>query len=496
MKTALISPTDLDLTEFKLNDLQQDVFEDLELKPILETMSDNDKFLHNTILKTWFTPLKTNEDIQYRQAAIKDALKHPEQIHDLYQIVIDTIKTVRSEYWSLDTGSASYKLHSFSRQIDIYLNYLTKIESFANNDWESDNFKSFFDRLQKVFSPKSLADMHDLINIIVTNSTYSYPVKLNKNFGSDVSDLDFNKKAGRFSGMMGSVMTRFEKHESKFMISERDDDSSNALGHYNNVADLNLATKVVNTKYELQKFFNELQFQLGFLLGVVRLKKALPQINIAYPTVSSDTVITGLKNVVLLVSEDDPKTVVGNDLDGKDISLVIISGTNQGGKTTTLRSLGQAQLMMDSGMFVFADSYQAPIYDQICTHFKREEDSGLTSGKLDNELYRMSNIVKNIKSRSLLLMNESFSSTNEHEGSQINAQVVSGLVNSGTTVISVTHQFEFSKMLELNDGIEPIFLRPERDKDGHRNFKLLKGTPLKTSFGIDIYDRVFGTNSK
>lgn len=496
MKTTLISKKDLDLTDFQLSDLQEDVFEDLELKPILETMSDKDKFLNNTILKVWFTPLKTPTDLQYRQNAIKDAVNHPSEISELYQTILETIKTVRSEFWTLDSGSASYKLHSFSRQIDIYLKYIAKVEAFSDAGWESDNFKDFFTRLNEVFSSKNLNDMHDLIDIIVTNNTYSYPVKLNKTFGSDVSDLDFNKKAGRFSGMMGSVMTRFEKHESKFMIPERDDDSSNALGHYNNVADLNLATKVVNTKYELEKFFNELQFQVGFLLGTVRLKKSLPNIKITYPTVNKDTDITDLKNVVLLVSEDDPSTVVGNELKGDNITLVIISGTNQGGKTTTLRSIGQAQLMMDAGMYVFADSYQAPLYDQICTHFKREEDSGLNSGKLDNELFRMSNIVHNLKPTSLILMNESFSSTNEHEGSRINAQVVSGLVNSGTTVVSVTHQFEFSKMLSLNDDIKPIFLRPERDKDGHRNFKLLKGAPLKTSFGIDIYDRIFGTENE
>lgn len=494
MKTNLISKKDLDLSKFQLNDLQEDVLEDLELKPILEIMSDKDKFLNQTILKIWFNPLNTAEDIIYRQAAIKDALKHSQEIHDLYQIIVETIKTVRSEFWTLDSGSASYKLHSFARQIDIYLKYIAKIEIFSNVDWQSRNFQNFFGRLKNTFSPQSLSAMHDLIDIIVTNNTYSFPVKLNKNFGSDVSDLDFNKKTNRLSDMMGSMKIRFEKNEIKFVIPERDDDSSNALGHYNNIADLNLATKVVNTKYEFENFFNELKFQMGFLLGNVRLKNALTNIKITYPTIAPMNDIKELKNVVLLLNDSNHAKIVGNDLTG-NISLVIISGTNQGGKTTTLRSLGQAQLMMDSGMFVFADSYQAPIYSRILTHFKREEDSELTSGKLDNELYRMSNIVKNITSKSLILMNESFSSTNEHEGSQINAQIVSGLVNSSTTVISVTHQFEFTKLLDLNDDVNPIFLRPERDQNGHRNFKLLKGDPLKTSFGIDIYDRIFGTNN-
>ena len=79
--------------------------------------------------------------------------------------------------------------------------------------------------------------------------------------------------------------------------------------------------------------------------------------------------------------------------------LVIITGANSGGKSTFLRSVGVAQLMMQCGLFVTARSYQANVTRGIFTHFIREEDSGMTSGRLDDELRRMSAIAGQIRPR-------------------------------------------------------------------------------------------------
>jgi hypothetical protein len=84
--------------------------------------------------------------------------------------------------------------------------------------------------------------------------------------------------------------------------------------------------------------------------------------------------------------------VVGNTLDTDGKSLVIITGANQGGKSSFLRSIGVAQLMMQCGMFVAAESFVAELCADLFTHYKREEDATMKSGKLDEELGRMSGI--------------------------------------------------------------------------------------------------------
>jgi len=98
------------------------------------------------------------------------------------------------------------------------------------------------------------------------------------------------------------------------------------------------------------------------------------------------------------------KTVVGNDLNAGYKDIVIITGANTGGKSTFLRSVGLAHLMMQAGMFVSAGSFTSEVCDGIFTHYKREEDASMESGKLDEELSRMSQIVDEVKSYFFLLM--------------------------------------------------------------------------------------------
>ena len=115
----------------------------------------------------------------------------------------------------------------------------------------------------------------------------------------------------------------------------------------------------------------------------------------------------------------------------------------------------------------------------------------MKSGKLDEELSRMSDIAGHIRPRSILLCNESFASTNEREGSEIARQIVRALLDRSVRVLFVTHLFDLAHGLyqERTDGAR--FLRAERKADGRRTFKLVEGEPLPTSYGTDVYERIF-----
>ncbi len=189
------------------------------------------------------------------------------------------------------------------------------------------------------------------------------------------------------------------------------------------------------------------------------------------------------------------KAVVGNDVDGNDKGLVIITGANQGGKSTFLRSVGLAQVMMQSGLFVGAEAFGANIVRGVFTHYKREEDTSMTSGKFDEELSRMNALADMLGSHALILFNELFASTNEREGSEIARQVVTALLDSGLKVFFVTHLFPFAHALEEMNLKSSLFLRAERREDGSRTFKLIEGKPLETSFGEDLYKRIFGAEA-
>ncbi len=169
----------------------------------------------------------------------------------------------------------------------------------------------------------------------------------------------------------------------------------------------------------------------------------------------------------------------------------MITGANQGGKSTFLRSVGLAQLMMQAGMFVGAEAFTANTCAGVFTHFKREEDATMTRGKLEEELHRMSEIADAIGSTSLLLCNESFASTNEREGSEIARQAVGAMMEAGVKVFFVTHMFDLANGF-YRQQLEPtLFLRAERQPDGRRTYRLLEGEPLPTSYGPESYRRIF-----
>jgi DNA mismatch repair ATPase MutS len=194
----------------------------------------------------------------------------------------------------------------------------------------------------------------------------------------------------------------------------------------------------------------------------------------------------GLYNPLLPLRGQEP---VGSDLHAADSSLVVVTGANQGGKSTFLRAIGIAQMMAQCGLFVAAFETTVAPAQGVFTHFRREEDDHMVSGKLDEELARMSLIADRVMPGALLLCNESFSSTNEREAALVGGDVVLALRDAGVAVHLVTHQYELAARLREESG-DGTFLRAERQDDGRRTHQIVPGDPLRTSYGLDLYDAV------
>jgi DNA mismatch repair ATPase MutS len=256
-----------------------------------------------------------------------------------------------------------------------------------------------------------------------------------------------------------------------------------------------VANALAQSTDHMLSFFKMLQTELAFYVGCLNLhglliKKGEP---FAFPVPAACSerrhAFSGLYDVCLSLSLD--RRVVGNDVRADDKDLVIITGANQGGKSTFLRSIGLAQVMMQCGMFVAAESFSANVCKGLFTHYKREEDATMKSGKFDEELSRMSDIVDSIGPDSMLLFNESFAATNEREGSEIARQIVCALLEKHIKVFFVTHLYGFAHGFFEKQMETAIFLRAEREADGGRTFKLVDGEPLQTSYGPDLYGTIF-----
>lgn len=142
-------------------------------------------------------------------------------------------------------------------------------------------------------------------------------------------------------------------------------------------------------------------------------------------------------------------------------------------------------------MFVTAATFRVETCRGIVSHYKREEDAAMTSGKWDEELVRMSEIVDRVDANSIILFNESFASTNEREGSEIANQIVRALIGRNIKIVFVTHLYRFAREICGQRLSTAAFLRAERRADGSRPFKLIEAKPLETSYGEDLYKSIF-----
>jgi DNA mismatch repair ATPase MutS len=221
---------------------------------------------------------------------------------------------------------------------------------------------------------------------------------------------------------------------------------------------------------DVKRFFAMLRLELAFYLGCLNLRERLDGEGeptcFPEPLAAGQPTLTarGIYDVCLTFHLDGRS--VGNEghADGK--SLVMLTGANQGGKSTLLRSLGLAQLMMQSGMFVGAQAFRANVCNGVFTHYKREEDATMEPGKLDEELRRMSETAR---------------------------QVVHALLDRQIKVLFVTHMYDLAHSFHAQQLDTALFLRAERQADGRRTSKLLEGEPQPTSYGADSYRRVLGT---
>jgi len=243
-----------------------------------------------------------------------------------------------------------------------------------------------------------------------------------------------------------------------------------------------------------------LRTELAFYVGCLNLhdKLAAKGEPVCFPTPAKAGErkhrFSGLYDVCLSLHMEG--RLVGNAADADYKSLTIVTGANQGGKSSFLRSIGLAQMMMQCGIFVGAESFQAELCPALFSHYRREEDATMKSGKLDEELARMSGIVDHITPNSILLLNESFAATNEREGSEIATQIVRALLEKRVKIFFVTHLYEFARGFYDKNDEATLFLRAERKDDGTRTFRLLEGEPLETSYGEDLYRQIFGETSE
>jgi hypothetical protein len=476
----------------------EELAQDLELETLWGAMSAGDEFLFETAKRVTLSSLCVPPAIVYRQRVLADCLEHPTTIRELYALAIEALGYER-EAGSLWSGAGPDTiLHRSVKLLKLYLGALRRLRQIADDQLEhfsSQGFTRLFATLRKELADEYLETVERHLHDLEFNSGLLESAQLGKGDKGERYVVHEPPHERRWKERLPLVGTR-KAGEYSFELHPRDEAGARALGEIQGKGINQIADAVARSADHVQSFFSMLRLELAFYLGCLNLRARLDEksepVSYPEPAPAAEMSLTaeGIYDLCLTLHIED--AVVGNNVDADGKSLVIITGANQGGKSTLLRAFGLAQLMMQSGMFVSARSFRASVCASLFTHYKREEDTAMESGKLAEELSRMSAVVDRIKPHSVLLCNESFASTNEREGSEIARQVVRAMLDKRIRVLFVTHMYDLAHSFHTEQSDTALFLRAERQPDGRRTFKLLEGEPLPTSYGEDSYRRIFG----
>lgn len=467
---------------------------DLGLDIVLNAMALGDGYLFDTSKIAILSSITDLDTIIYRQRVLSDCLRNAQIVRDIYQLSIEAIEGERKGLW----GFFQYPAGILRRAVEVMLMFvgvLKKLRLAADqhsNKFESDGFARLFVMLREELSDEYFSE----IEMHLRRLKFRHGVLISAELSEGNNGRDYILRKPHEE--RGSWLTRIFSEKPPaytFRLHPRDEAGARALSELNDRGVNLVANALAQSTDHILSFFQMLRTELAFYIGCLNLHARLSQMRevtcFPIPTTigGRKLAFSGLYDVALALSAK--QKVVGNDLNADGSNLFVITGANTGGKSTFLRSIGLAQLMLQAGMFAPAEFFCSEVCRGIFTHYRREEDETMESGKWDEELSRMSEVVDRLKPNSILLLNESFSSTNEREGSEIAAQIVQALLDDNVKVLFVTHLSHFARNMFVRKPRGTTFLRAERRADGTRPFKLIVGEPLQTSYGEDLYKAIF-----
>ena len=378
--------------------------QDLRLDPLCRAMAQGDEFLLKVARAAVLASATNPDTILYRQAVLRDCLNHRDIVLAMYRIAVDAIERERKEYFGIlghTPGSILSRAITVMTILSEHLTALRKLIDSHGDKLEAAGFRKLFATLRAELDAEFFEEVEAHLKGLRLRDGVLVSARLGKGLKGDDFILR-RTNVGRWHRVW-QLFKRPEERVCTVYIHPRDQAGGRILGELRDRGVNLVANALAQSVDHVLSFFWMLRTELAFYIGCANLHAELERrgqptcFPVPVPLGERGFSCQGLYDASLALAGG--RKVVGNDVNADDRLLVIITGANQGGKSTFLRSVGLAQLMMQCGMFVPAEAFCASVCDGLFTHYKREEDATMTSGKFDEELKRMSEIVDHLTSQ-------------------------------------------------------------------------------------------------
>ncbi len=425
------------------------------------------------------------EVILYRQAILNDLLNNPDlvqQLHVLLEEIIVLEGYLTSPQWKENVlRQVAWRLSELQRYVDTVA-MLYEVLVKAGDAIQSEGFKKLRNHLETTMNgetfqhlkqelPELLPKIRDIRSITIGinldldmrplsatllnthNDPFIHETMISRLLGLGKEGIESSSRlhdARHVSGLK-DYQIELNDRNSPFMpqlfrdLSELMDDTSRPV-----VRALKKYTQVNS------QVLVALKMDIAFYLGVVKAIETVRSAGLAMtqpdivPMSTRKMSIKDMYNINLFFQQlnkvKDKTEIVGNDVEfGDDGRIFILTGPNQGGKTTYTTAIGLVQILGQAGLHVPATQAEISPVDAIYTHFATEERPNLEAGRLGEEARRLNTIFEQATRHSLVLLNESLASTSATESLFLARDVVRAFRLLGARAIFATHLHDLAE---------------------------------------------------
>lgn len=239
---------------------------------------------------------------------------------------------------------------------------------------------------------------------------------------------------------------------------------------------------------EVLCFEKEIQFYIVYLDFVNHLEEK--GLRFCYPTfVEFDEaeIIYDVFDVLLADSSSTAKVVCNDILINSGEKVIIITGPNQGGKTTLAKTYGMVHYLASLGLPVPASKAQMYLPDGIFTHFERQEVVQSQKSKLEEDLIRIRDILSNVTSKSVVILNEIFSSASLSDATNLSEKILDELLKIGCITVWVTFLDQLAR--KADDRIVSMVSLVSPDDPTIRTFKIVRKMADGKAYALSLAEK-------